>query len=304
MENQSIQEYKLVREEMTRLKDCLTNYVGFALGGSGAAIMGITSFRDLWSEIIGMPFVALILSLLVSMVLLIIFYKFNSHNRFAGYCKLLSYERFVMYPANLATQIFSWEICLGQLRRTEINPAEFRNIIHSIICHKPTKSQMERKLEEHTGPQINFKNLCRGFRYLVFAPFGQPKANSWGFPPLVTSVFFLLSTFFLGLGLFGILRPFRDMGLFEIAMAFPAEGLSEIVIVFFNSMDFGKCLFLISIGAFLIFGVIILWSMFCCKLRLLMEGSIMIDAFFWRFLPIRIEFLNSNNIIPEYINIK
>ena len=89
MQYQNKIEYELVREELLKLKECITSYMGFVIGGSGVAFFGIAavSKNPGSHEILG--FSCILLSVIVSLVLYILFYKFNSHNRFAGYCKLL-----------------------------------------------------------------------------------------------------------------------------------------------------------------------------------------------------------------------
>lgn len=42
MQKQNIREYELARKELFDIRNCITTYVGFVIGGSGVAFMGIT----------------------------------------------------------------------------------------------------------------------------------------------------------------------------------------------------------------------------------------------------------------------
>lgn len=43
MQAENIAEYQILREEMGTVKDCITKYIGYVLGGAGAAIYGMAS---------------------------------------------------------------------------------------------------------------------------------------------------------------------------------------------------------------------------------------------------------------------
>ena len=85
-------EYEMIRNEMQQLKDSITNYFGFVLGGFGASIIGVSLLggEKLPSHASGLALTGLILAATVSLILRVLFYKFYSHNRYAGYCKLLN----------------------------------------------------------------------------------------------------------------------------------------------------------------------------------------------------------------------
>ena len=43
MLDSNLKEYDTLRTELEKLRDCLTSYVGYALGGSGAALFGLAA---------------------------------------------------------------------------------------------------------------------------------------------------------------------------------------------------------------------------------------------------------------------
>ena len=59
-------------------------------------------------------FTPIAIALLIMLVLLIVYYKFNSHNRYAGYCKLLNEESWNI-PSELNEDVYTWEICIDRL---------------------------------------------------------------------------------------------------------------------------------------------------------------------------------------------
>jgi hypothetical protein len=281
MENLNIQEYKLVREEMSRLKDCLTMYVGFVLGASGIAISGIGLLYK-YDDNILTPIISLILSLLVNLILLVIFYKFASHNRFAGYCKLLNCEIFVNKTKGLKDQIFAWEFCIEQLRQTDYEHGKIWQTLRSIESIYQDAKLVNNKLEEYIGnekkpiKQMSLIKAQNGFKFLWLHLFGISKTKSWGFPPLVLEVLLFLNITFLFFGIFGSWQYWDK---------------------------FVQNWLLLIIAFLLIFANPILWFSFLCKLNSLMSGSSTIDGFFWRFLPIRVKFLLESNIVSRHIGI-
>lgn len=113
MQAQNVDEYTLIRAELNGLKDCITHYVQMALGGAGVLIAAYAALQDgdlgLQRGIAsaGAAFV-------VTLILDVVFYKFHSHNRYAGYCKLLARESYP-WPDD-REQIHMWEECVGALR--------------------------------------------------------------------------------------------------------------------------------------------------------------------------------------------
>ena len=92
MQSQNLSEYILVRKELQEVKNCITQYMGFVLGGSSLSFIGVWFSRRNGEDFLAPAYISLSLSIIVVLVLVILFYKFNSHNRFAGYRKLLIQE--------------------------------------------------------------------------------------------------------------------------------------------------------------------------------------------------------------------
>jgi len=191
MQFENIKEYELVRSEMITVKECITKYLGFALGGTGAAIYGRALIRSLHVDSFALNIIYPALSLIISFVLLILFYKFHSHNRFAGYCKLLSHEKYSTRRP-LKTSLISWEIAVEGERSSGIDKEDFFDpIVKAAKIKKINKKDLKKLLKLYSGkkPYIE-KARYRGIWILLSAIFGNIETRSWAFPPLIVSLFF------------------------------------------------------------------------------------------------------------------
>lgn len=94
MRPDSSKEYEFMRYEMESLKSCITTYVGFVIGGVGAAIFGFAKDTPVPNNFGAIVYSALALALIIDLVLSVLMYKFHSHNRYTGYCAALNHERF------------------------------------------------------------------------------------------------------------------------------------------------------------------------------------------------------------------
>ena len=95
MQRENIKEYELVRHEMLTVKDCITKYISFVLGGVGATVVLLarSGDRSHFSSL-EISIMSFSLCIIIDFIMLVLIYKFKSHNRFAGYCKLLTHESF------------------------------------------------------------------------------------------------------------------------------------------------------------------------------------------------------------------
>ena len=279
MQAQNLTEYELVRTEMTCVKDCMTNYIGFVLGGSGLALFGVISLGMFTKNLLGLAYVSIFLSTLISLVLMILFYKFNSHNRFAGYCKLLNHERFEGGIDTPDVEYVSWELCLERLRRSDMDSELIGRLVKDIKVNDLEKKPLKALIKKYQGdrPEVDKRKCWEGMKKLVKAFCGRSSTSSWGFPPFVASIFFVLCYGFLILGIISVFRY--------------VAGLER------HSFESGA---LIGVTVCITAGQMFLWIMFCGRLQTLLSGSTTVDGFFWRFLPIRVAFLNKYNIIPKY----
>lgn len=300
MQSENIKEYESIRIEMLNLKDCITKYVGYVLAGSGAMIYGIARVERSISETINSPEVAVItsgFSMLISLVLLLLFYKFNSHNRFAGFCKLLNHERHE--PLEISDHgkpkekkqnnppedrvktnaIFSWEVTVGDLRWLESTPQDLGSIINKVVIAEPGRKELKTKIQERVQygkkPPIDAYGKIKGMGVLLRTLFlRKVRTDSWGFPPLVVCIFLVLS--------FGFL-----IASYVILYRIGVRGISSGLLVFEGLVTVFQ---------------ICLWLHVCGRLYSLMNGSTTVYSFYWKFMPLRALFLNKQGIKPGYIS--
>ena len=102
---------------METIKKCITDYMGFLfllVGGSFSAWAGIAILSKGEMIFPAIGYCSLGLSLIAVLMLLILVYKFISHNRYAGYCLLLSRE--IWQKSQPDDALLIWEVCVDQLR--------------------------------------------------------------------------------------------------------------------------------------------------------------------------------------------
>jgi hypothetical protein len=241
-------------------------------------------------------FVCFAFSLMMSFVLLVLFYKFNSHNRFAGYCKLLNQEILDVPPASNDVCLLSWELCVERLRMSDCSPPTARGSRSSAKIGGFTKEKMGVLADllgqiSGKGAPVDRNKFLKGSKILIRAIFGHIETRSWGFPPIIVAMFFLIVSGFLAGGIW----------------AFFKEDPSWSVAAFFRDLSTwptsnSLCVF----GVFVLVSQAFLWWRFSGKLHSLMEGSATVDSFFWRFVPVRAEFLNGQpvngaKLVPKYV---
>lgn len=283
MEISNAQEYHSIRSEMQNLKNCLTNYFGFVLGGFGISFFGFnilekyTGFYNIAEPI---AFTSLILAITITMVLQIIFYKFNSHNRFAGYCKLLNQEQLnINHDMYSEIDIMSWEICVTRLRETELEDNKLSGILKYMVMTDIIDEETKKKTEAYLKRQdeFSFKKLSLGIMILIKYMLGSSKTKSWHFPLPVTSVFFSLSVIYIVFSLYTINR------------VYPIQ-FSNITFELNSSLMY----------VILLIMLIFMWAVIFMKLHGLVDGNHTVDAYCCKFLPIRYSFIYHKSIDIEY----
>lgn len=288
MLNSNIEEYKILRQEMASIKECITNYIGFTIGSAGASVVFMSIIVK------GSPenphiiiYSCLALSMLVSCVCSILFYKFNSHNRFAGYCKLLSHElaeessnkEVVGGGLRKSLALFSWEIVLERLRYSDYNReilADFVKIPGKFkLRNFPDEDRklLVRIIEIFSG-ESSWKHI-RGWLCLMNAFIGKIKTRSWGFPPIPSVLLAFLSFSFLFAAIISVYYYYYYVSGTKTTMPLMAS-----IVVFLLQLFF--------------------WNKCVGKLHELIDGAATVQSYFWRFIPVRVAFLNQHNIIPEY----
>lgn len=263
MQKENFKEYELVREEMLQLKSCITNYIGFVLGGSGLVLAGSTTLFMISKENAFLGIAFLLLTILISMVLSVLFYKFNSHNRFAGYCLLLNQEKYIgSKNGKKDQQFFAWEICVGRIRQRKSDDFERWNISKGgrLRTPLPTETIIKRK-------PLPIR-IIAGFWLMCLTVFGKKKSTSWHYPLVVVMLFFFIEVIFTVIGSFQVID----------VLGFKP----------FTYMHWTGCS-LILVNAFS-------WLIFFDKLHSLMYGPTTIASFCWKFVPIRREYLEKQGI--------
>jgi hypothetical protein len=275
----NVEEYKLIREEMTSLKNCITTYIGFVFAGSGAMIYALTSVDMDKPESVCVALVASALfSVLVSMILFFLFYKFHSHNRYAGFCRLLSHEQDYSNNGNTCA-LFSWETNVSLLRRHESGCASLEGLLGKISVSGVTRTALRLALRRHYGingrlPRVDKFRATRGTRMLCDAILLRSiGTDSWKFPSFVACLFFFMFLVFFTISVFLAVRACY-WGI--IWLLVPLCPISVIQLY--------------------------LWKYICARLYSLTSGSTTIMSFYLKFIPLRVKFLNDQQqrIVPTY----
>lgn len=273
MQQQNIKEYKLIRDELLQLKDCITTYIGFVIGGSGAAFLGIAAILKTspGDNLIGI--LSYLLSYVISLVCFILFYKFNSHNRYAGYCKLLTQERLVFPTATKReSQFISWELCMDAIRKSS-HYKRFLQKYGKDVAIPEVEGNIVVRIKKLRYKGNILKKSCKGFGFIISTLFGKSETRSWRFPLYVVNVFFSLNLIFDTIGTYYILK-------------YPVE---------FIPMNY----LLSFVFAFLILHIFI-WIKKFAKLFDFVAGELTVDAYCWKFLPIRYMFIKNQNKRIKY----
>ncbi len=280
MDARNLEEYKLVRAELEKLKECITTYMGFVIGGSGAAFFGLAAVKSGNGVNYLLVYIPLALSIIVSLVLLVLFYKFNSHNRGAAYCKILGQE-FVARADREGVGVINiilWESCMEILRASDADPSYLSRTLSKAEI-EGLEPEAERILERISGkaPSIDRWKFPSGMKIIIATLLGRTVGSSWAFPAYIVGVFLFLIVVFLAVGVISATVAIED---------------SQI-------SAFDRRLVTLSAGA-TVTVQLYLWLTFAGKLHTLMVGSSTISAFCWKFLPLRAHLLNRLGFRPSY----
>jgi hypothetical protein len=283
MQKQNVEEYKLIRKEISELKSCITTYMGFVIGGSGAVFVALTAFKEIASSerlVYALEFS----SIFVTLVMTILFYKFNSHNRFAGYCKLLNQEVFGG-DARYFEQFISWEKNVEKLRERDSIFKEYMKkrkggfkvkkslysylMIKILISNVNPKNKLEidyKKLKAILKPRNKVCQAIYGFFIFFNSTFLQKKYESWNYPFYVVLVFFTINF----------------MLLFVSSYLYCKLGQEN-------------CLMMLSLYS-VITCQVISWLILFFKLFDLIRGKTSIEAYCYRFLPFRKDYVQKHGV--------
>lgn len=260
-------EYRLMYEHLASIRECVTNFTGYVLGGSGVlvTILGVIANP----AIAGL--VAIIGSILVTMIALVILYKCNSHNRISGYLKVIEHER--IDRANAPKNLMLWEVCIGRLhhysrkRGTWAQIGESLNHLSDVsgVNHAEMYRVIQYLLRQNSP--IDYRRKLKGGWIVLRAMGGSVSTESWVYPAYIAAIHLVL-VFLLVAGGGFLLFTSQDL----------APQYSNLLLPGF--------LLVASVQA-------ICWFLYAGKLHDLIDGSSSVDSFFWRFLTIR------NHVLKE-----
>lgn len=262
-----LSEYTLVREEMISIKSCITTYMGYVLGGTGAALFGMAAINRSDNNYF-LAYAPAGLAVVLLMVLLVLFYKFASHNRAAGYCKALSQE--MRDTSGGPTELISWERCMQFLRESDrdrtvlIDPLEIVE-----LDGVENKGILIRALDNVVGrhPQVDRFKFRRGCKLVLLSLVGmQEETSSWNFPIFVTNIFFTITTLLMAISIIN----FWDL----IAGLQEGSAIHEVLVHY------------LAVALFISLTLLI-WTRLAGKLYTLMTGSATVNGYYIRFLSIR-----------------
>jgi len=268
---------------MQSIKDCITNYMGFTVGGTAAAIGALLAAdttkvsRDLLC--IG----SLVLASVATLLLCILIYKFNSHNRYAGYCKLLSHERYVFDTDRQSktvdwkagwSALHAWEVCMDRLRESDR--------ILKVLLYRPALRNVKGLKRRELGRRLweleridgldKLGDFWVGVGIIMKSPFSGQRSESWLFPVYVVIVFAAIVLVFVCSAVY-LIKDGCSSGLW----AWPnlANGI-------------------------LIACLLIAWTRILRAVAVIMQGRGTVDSFCWRFIPIRYRLLEDCGPLQEY----
>ena len=284
MHSCSFRELEMLRREVETIRKCITNYMGLLFGGVGLAFftMGaraqeVLSSPSATGTLVPLGIAALALGLIITTVLFISSYKFLSHNRYSGYCKLLTHEHYTLSTNDVA-DVLAWEVCMDRSRQADFPSGhqKWRDYLRGQnmpqlegVTPEEVLEQIERvggpaPPSDEGGHTKGFVAILKGFR-------GRNDSTSWGFPLYVMMAYAALWALIIAAGWWLIysspVRP--DIAQTQIATVVTLVGVLSWVPIF------GK-----------------LWNVMC--------GSRTVDAYCWKFLPIRYYFLEEYYGLESY----
>jgi hypothetical protein len=190
----TISEYKMVREEIVRVQDCITEYMKMYFG-AGVFVIGAvwylarnhvdtdhhsSPFLPEWAG--GYVFAAL--SYIILAFATIVFHKFNTHNRYAGYARLLQYEELspLVQRNCVHTEIYLWEAILAYVYNE--NEAD---IPDDVMDEYKERLAKQKKLFETYKSVFKFpgtlsKRILLGFWMMFRSTILKRPTKSWTYP--------------------------------------------------------------------------------------------------------------------------
>jgi hypothetical protein len=256
MQEQNLREYEGLRTELITLKNCITTYVGFVAAGSATAFWALAAIKTEGDgQKIAIGLASILLAITSTFVLLVLTYKFRSHNRYVGYSKLLTHER---YQTKVATSIVGWEICVDRLRSTDFSAAGLIEYCRKTGLARGSLRELPSRIRQFCGPQPRADRHAMVLGLLFLLGQRRQPSMSWHFPVYVARIFAAINAAFLFFAAY-------------------------FVVVHPANIRWGW----IGIAATLVLALACLWLVFVKNLYRLMFGSETVKAYCWRFVVIR-----------------
>lgn len=299
MKSHNVKEYELIRKEIEELKKCINQYISYLFGGSGIALCTIF-LNNSYSPLI-ISIISIIVAILVMSLNYLLLYKYISHNRYAGYLRLISQE---LKHSKLENSEFSnedikelylWELCVSQLSlfkscsSVEKINQKFDKVKFKLSdAHFKDESEkldyINKNINDYltNPPQIDNKSFKKGVNELIQQAIGNRTSSSWGFPLYTSFIVYIIALFFSSGSIIFFLKYLKIENICNISIFLSREE---------------SYLFIILL---LIFSLFVYRSI--KKLAKIMLGSNTVIAFCWSFLYFRVYFLNDLGIYPTYIH--
>ena len=300
MLTENVKEYELISAELHSIRNCITSYISYLIGSSGIGVCIISYFKTLQISHSLSLFITVSTTLVISAMHYILIYKYNSHNRYAGYLRLISQEISLasIKKKNGREQkkiehLICWELCVSMLnnasKRKGFPEKYWRDILKfrmaqngMVLSFKNDPEKIKKVLVSKWNdlnfacPRIDKHAFWRGISLLISGIIKRDNSKSWKYPLYTSYVVIIFNLYYLALSGYCFWAYTTSTTLAELS-------------------------YVIVTGYFVILAVILtIWQRNVVEMYRLMLGSKTVDAFCWKFLQYRIEAVNQYGLVPTY----
>jgi len=311
-------EYELLKKDITDIKKYINDYIGYIIGTNGVAF-GLFAYLSLdKNSSFDAKFISLFLGLSILFFLYsIVIYKFNSHNKLAGYIRLLTQEvdyidlnkkdnTCVCSDVDFKGSFLSWEFVMSRWDSLIVRNNCPRKTFEGLQFYfQPQNSELDIDITK-TKDKLKFKYFkenreglkekrCDFMCKLVFlnykkldsliSVFKRQKKiyskyhiSSWKYPKVIFLIFSVLYSFFFFSLIAVLILPYY--GYLK-----PPNSSSFHFLVYFTPI-------IISLLMYFLF-------FFKEYIRVLKKDK-SVDFYCWAFLPFRVKLLNQYDFEPIY----
>lgn len=294
MLKRNVKEYESIRQEIQATRTLATTFLSISMGGSGISYVALNGWFNMSDDLTIATFSFLVSAIICGFYYLAL-YSYQSHNRFAGYSKLINQEidhkrinDEKTHPNyELPNDIMTWEICVSKWQNAvdkQVWDGELDRYWRQVLIYDSSNIQLPLlhrifELYNFHKPRADRRSHIKGIWMLLSGPFKKHRYQSWKFPLYSSYVYYMLLFFYWHVGFSHFI---------EHLSTFNYQRVSFVNI--WESM--GVALLIIST-------LIMTWRSFS-TIHKLMEGSKTVNAFCWMLLQHRIRILNKFNIQPAY----